>query len=691
MRFEPLLEGIVILCPQSTTREIIMKTKLLASLPLLLGLTLGLTSCIDRTATTDPTSAAVQDGGKVAFRLSTQDIAKLGAGIDSVRIEAVRDGFGAQVSIGSLTDSLVLSNLSAGSWTLRVALYDASQAIHYYGEALVQILPGRTVDAEVHLRKATGSVRVHIIVDPDPNVPGLDTLSVGYGSQSPSWTPLKAWRTQAGVYMISTLLAPCEWPVLTFEEIPMVLIVRAFARAQLDRITPMPFVDQSRWVLGSKTDSGRACIELYQEHTHFVPWIASGPITLVTSTGEIFLPDTFERPNLDTARFTAIPTTGTKPTFLPILSAFRNDTGVHILTQYYCQSPVVRDLPDSGIRWVFGNNPDIAMKCGVGSPKPVWVFVPQSKCGTIQLEDANGKVLYLPGKTCVDPNPVTLDTVLVKAEDGIMLSRSFGEKDGLPVEKVWRDASSIWVYTRFDCNIQPRALYNIYMVPGVVADPNGDSLVVPKRPAPSGIPMTLIRPQNATEMACAERPHVVRIPFGPEKDVMFGNLLNGAGFFLPGNSTPLVRDSSFQQYSSTNSGGFGGGFDYILYSNGTVHRTPSHGMITVDTLVVPEKADILPDSLAMIANLLESSRIRHPEGACVVAEPAIIYPAVDTLKIDPAMVAPPVYTSQTRLVNYANGAVSAQKWNTSLNCVPPKSWSALDAVDNMLASLFSAR
>ncbi|MBK9579866.1 MAG: hypothetical protein IPK50_16835 [Fibrobacterota bacterium] len=666
-----------------------MNAKFLKSLPLLLGLAVGMTGCIDRTQTADPTSSATQEGGKVSFRLSSADLLKIGVGVDSVRIEAVREGYPLQVAMGSLTQDVVLANLASGGWTLRVALFDRTQAIHYYGEAYVNILPGRTVDAEVRLSKATGSVRVRIVLDPDPNVRLLDTLTVQNGSQSPSWTPLKAWRTQAGVYMISTLLAPCEWPVLTFEENPMVLIVRAAGGAPL--VTPMPVVDRSRWVLGKGIDTGRACVELYQEHTHFVPWIASGPITLVTSTGEIFLPDTFERPNLDTARFTAIPTTGTKPTFLPILSAFRNDTGVHILTQYYCQSPVVRDLPDSGIRWVFGNNPDIAMDCMVGAPKPVWVFVPQSRCGTIQLEDANGKVLYLPGKACVDPNPVTLDTVLVKAEDGIMLSRSFGEKDGLPVEKVWRDASSIWVYTRFDCNIQPRALYNIYMVPGVVADPNGDSLVVAKRPAPSGIPMTLIRPQNPTEIGCAERPHVVRIPFGPEKDVMFGNLLNGAGFFLPGNSTPVVRDSSFQQYSSTNSGGFGGGFDYILYSNGTVHRTPSHGMITVDTLVVPAKADIPPDSLAMIANLLESSRIRHPEGACVVAEPAITYPTVDTLKIDPAMVAPPVSTTQTRLVNYANGTVSAQKWNTSLNCVPPKSWSALDVVDRMLASLFPAR
>lgn len=668
-----------------------MNAKFLKSLPLLLGLVVGMTGCIDRTQTADPTSSATQEGGKVSFRLSSADLLKIGVGVDSVRIEAVREGYPLQVAMGSLAQDVVLANLASGGWTLRVALFDRTQAIHYYGEAYVNILPGRTVDAEVRLSKATGSVRVRIILDPDPNVRLLDTLTVLYGSQSPSWTPLKAWRTQAGVYMISTLLSPCEWPVLTFEEIPVVRIARAADGAPLDMIMPMPFVDRSRWVLGKGIDTGRACVELYQEHTHFVPWIASGAVTLLTPTGEIFLPDPSGPPASDTGHVTISPTTGSKPGFLGILAAYRDDSAVRILTQYYCEAPVVRILPDSGIRWVFGSDPDIAMKCAAGTPKPMVVSVPKSMCGTIQLENANGMRTYLPGKACVDPNPVTLDTVLVKAEDGIMVSRSFGPRDGLPVEKVWRDASSIWVYTRYDCNIQPRAFYNIYMVPGVVADPNGDSLVVPKRPAPSGIPMTLIRPQNATEMACAERPHVVRIPFGPEKDVMFGNLLNGAGFFLPGNSTPLVRDSSFQQYSSTNSGGFGGGFDYILYSNGTVHRTPSHGMITVDTLVVPEKADILPDSLAMIANLLESSRIRHPEGACVVAEPAIIYPAVDTLKIDPAMVAPPVYTSQTRLVNYANGAVSAQKWNTSLNCVPPKSWSALDAVDNMLASLFSAR
>ena len=665
-----------------------MKAKLLLALPLLLGLNLGLSGCQDRVEAADPTGLSAQEGGKVSFRLSSAEIATLGSGFDSVRIEAVREGFATQISAGSLTQSVVLNNLSAGGWTLRVALYDADQAIHYYGEALVQILPGRTVDAEIHLRKATGSVRVRIILDPDPNVPGLDTLTVLYGSQSPSWTPLKAWRTQAGVYMISTLLSPCEWPVLTFEEIPMVLIVRASARAQLDRITPVPFIDQSRWILGKGIDTGRACVELYQEHTHFVPWTASGAVTLLTPTGEIFLPDPNGPPPSDTGHVTISPTTGSKPGFLAILAAQRDDSAVRILTQYYCQAPVVRILPDSGIRWVFGSDPDIAMKCAEGSPKPMVVTVPKSICGTIQLENANGMRQYLPGKACVDPIPVSSpDTVLVKAEDGIMLSRSFGSRDGLPVEKVWRDGSSIWVYTRFDCNIQPRALYNIHMEIGVAADPNGDSLVVTTMPAPSTIQMTLIRPQNATEIGCAELPHLVRIPFGPEKDVLFRSLVDGRSFFLQGSTVPVVVDSSFQQYSSMTSDGSGFGFDYVLFANGTVQRTPSHGMVTVDTVVIPAKAVIPPDSVAMIAKLLETARIRHPEGACVVAEPAITRVAdslVTGLKFLPS---PEAYT-RTRRVDYANGTVSAQRWNTSLNCVPPKSWSALDAVDDMLAASF---
>lgn len=313
-----------------------MKPKLLPLIPILMGLAVGFTGCIDRTEAVDPTSSSVQEGGKLAFRLTSQDLALLGSGFDSVRIEAIRPGFPTQVSVGSRTDSVVISDLRTGDWTLKVALYDATQSIHWYGEALVNILPGRTVDAEVHLRKATGSVRVHIVIDGDSTPPSFDTLHVGYGSQKPSWTPLKAWRTAQGVYLVSDLQIPCQWPVLTFETRYPVPSADTNGRLMMDYILPVP--DNSRWVVGSQVDSLRACPDIYRQNTHFVPWTAAGTITLVTPTGDIVLPDPINPPvpSLDTVVVKPSYEDLSKLSGLPVGGAWRTPEGVYIHTKYDC-------------------------------------------------------------------------------------------------------------------------------------------------------------------------------------------------------------------------------------------------------------------------------------------------------------------------------------------------------------------
>lgn len=134
-------------------------------------LAIALVSALALAACQDPSSsspaAAEQPAagtGAAAFRLGSAELSALSVSSDSLRVEAWRDGRIISAS-GSLAKGVQIDGLSPGTWTFKVAAYDMSGAMRWYGEASTLVIAGRTVDLTVTLRAATGSVRVGIVLD----------------------------------------------------------------------------------------------------------------------------------------------------------------------------------------------------------------------------------------------------------------------------------------------------------------------------------------------------------------------------------------------------------------------------------------------------------------------------------------------------------------------------------------------
>lgn len=153
-----------------------MKRILLALAPLLF-----LAACQDKSLSepgpiVEPETVA----GGVAFRLAEAERVVLAQTSDSLRVEAWRDGRMVSAS-GTLENGVLVERLAEGPWTFQVAAYDRMGTIQWAGEGAAKVIPGRTVDLVVILRKATGSVHVRIVLDTadgkpvPPTLPG-DTL-----------------------------------------------------------------------------------------------------------------------------------------------------------------------------------------------------------------------------------------------------------------------------------------------------------------------------------------------------------------------------------------------------------------------------------------------------------------------------------------------------------------------------------
>ncbi|MBK8800931.1 MAG: hypothetical protein IPN71_02530 [Fibrobacteres bacterium] len=385
----------------------------------LAALSLGLAGCYEKTMSADPTSSLSQDGaGGVSFRLSATELASLGVAVDSVRIEAERAGFPSRFATGSLNQLVDLSDLAGGTWNLKVALYDTHDQIQLYGEAVAQVLPGRTVDVVVHLRRASGSVRVRIILDDPPPVDGIDTIEVQWGENVPSWKPVKYWRTPDGVYLVSTMVQPCTTPYVTYGY-PSVPFVAADAGAAKPAArTALMIRIPDALVLGSVTKPDMSCIELYQEHTHFIPWSSTGSLTLYVPGDSIVLPDPVVPPAVDTVAVapSSAPSDYDQMQKLPVLSAWRDARGVYIATRYDCNAPpevVETDMftKNSGVVRFTPVRGATRTKIGCAEAKHI-LFVPTSYAGAHQVADASkGTFIDLPG---IEVPPVDTSAVVYR-------------------------------------------------------------------------------------------------------------------------------------------------------------------------------------------------------------------------------------------------------------------------------------
>jgi hypothetical protein len=499
----------------------LMKIPLLRLLPVFIGLAMVLTACDNRESQAPSASDDTQRSGSVAFRLADTVLNVVKQTSDSVRIEAVRDGYVTQVATGAIGGNTLLNGLAPGAWTLKVATYDTLQAVSWYGEAVVLIQSGSTVNAVIVLKRASGSVNVQIV---------LDTVST----------------------------------------------------------------------------------------------------------------------TLDTARWTVQPSTGSLPGYLPILKAWRTDSGIHILTSLYCVGVVVREIPDSGTVLRFGMDLDMEHKCAAGSPAPVEVFVPWKNCGNVTLLDANGKGAVLAAPSC-KPTISVVDTVTVNWIEG-----SPGGYDTLPVEGAWRTDKGIYIATRYD-----------YFVPVVVHNLAQNSL--PRR-------LYLAGTRISTFAAVKLLPHIVFVPFPADEDVIVSDLANDSVFKLPGNRV-VAKDSSFVQYTLTMKDAMAGEAEtIILTTDGNLVRTTVNTLVDSGPLVQTRVLTL--DTLSMIRSILEQTSTRHPGGLPTIT----------------AANCPSDAPIHSRVIDYADGTASDMNWSLTNYCGEfPASWTALDPIDALLRGMFAVK
>ncbi len=523
-------------------------------LPLALAaLSLGLSGCDQKLRTEDPTSSLAQEGaGGLAFRIAAADLAAFPVVVDSVRVEAERAGFPLHAAVGGLGELVELSDLASGDWTVKVAFYDASQQIQLYGEAVVRILPGRTVDAVVHLRRATGSVRVRIVLDDADRSNGVDTLLLDWGENTPSWKPVKAWRTADGIYLVSGLQEPCITPYVTFVDRSYGLNSRgsALARSALILYIP-PYL-----VLGTKTDSGRVCATDYRERTKFIPWTATGPVTLYTPGDSIVLAG----PPVDTAHRRLEVGLDTALNHLPILSSYRSDSGIHILAVVTSQVPLIGLVPGATNVLKFGASrsltvPSIREATHYLPPPEVtaWYFVRWNPCSPVTLLDASGGQTFFPAKGCVQPPQV--DTVPVAP---IPAPANYDQMEKLPVLGAWRDARGVYIATRYDCNAPPQVVETdmFTMNSGLVQ-------------------FTPVRPGLRTMIACGEARHVLFVPTKYNGPHRVYDPSSGSYFELPGIVVP-ASDSSASMYRLNILRADSAEVVYELTMDGTLRRTTTY-------------------------------------------------------------------------------------------------------------------
>lgn len=367
-----------------------MKTPLSRLALVFTGLALSFAACDNRDVVAAPATEESSTTGKVAFRLSDTLLQVVGQTSDSVRIEAVREGFATRTVTGSIVGITHLGNLEPGAWTLKIATYDTLRAVSWYGESVAQIKAGSTVDAVVVLRRASGSVNVHIVLDTLPLV--ADTVTVKYAQGNLSdYKPLPvdgAWRTDAGIYIATRYdyFAPVVVATPTQTMYPQELtlagkpLATLVAAKRLPHVVFVPF--PSHWSVSIANLVDDSIIELPGK-----PVVVDPPSTVDTLTINLR-----EGKPADSIR-------------LPVEGAWRTDKGIYIATRfdYFLPSVVHFAMQSSRPRRVFLIGTPIkafaAMKL-----LPHIVFVPFPANEDVIVDGGAGDSSYtLPGNHDVVP------------------------------------------------------------------------------------------------------------------------------------------------------------------------------------------------------------------------------------------------------------------------------------------------
>lgn len=361
-----------------------------------------------------PSSSAAgpdPDAGAVTFRLQATEVSVLEVTSDSIKIEAVRSGYPTVVAAGSLREAVAVEGLQPGPWSIRVAAFDRTHAIHWYGDTLAEIRGGRKTEVVVRLRKATGTAIVRIIldsgvvVDPDTSFhgPRQDTLwtSVDSGRVSSSPVPqslagasradyvfvrtpyncgapnprLSRWVDTAGtVYLILYNKGPLREIACTMEYREQVLVYKPYSstenivvqdlQGKVIRLpsdsTDLPIAPDTLW---------NAVFERGSDTVRYYPWKATAA---VRSNGIVFVQVPYDC-NRSTYR----------------LSKWTDTAGTVHLAPYSIGAGTTR------------------MGCDPRDTSVVLAYKPGSSIENVEVETGAGKIIRLPG-TRPNPGPSAL-------------------------------------------------------------------------------------------------------------------------------------------------------------------------------------------------------------------------------------------------------------------------------------------
>ena len=146
-------------------------------LPLLLPLAVALPLIGCQDTPRNLLASGGESSGGMAFRLDSAVLAQVGTSVDSLRLE-LRKGTVLRSVAVRVSDSVRVTDLEPGDWTLEAGLYDSARTLKWYGKTTVSIVSGTVAKAFLDLKAATGSVDVIIRLDSAVS-PSRDSLLRG--------------------------------------------------------------------------------------------------------------------------------------------------------------------------------------------------------------------------------------------------------------------------------------------------------------------------------------------------------------------------------------------------------------------------------------------------------------------------------------------------------------------------------